>query len=253
MCSARWLRSWTAIRRVIFCLARLPASQEPTDGLEVLVGGIVSNPAALGLSLGAQEEEFGGMEIAAKHKDTAKPVQPFGVCRIDPQGLKEALLRLFQGGIGRPAAALERFPVPDHVAVLNMVAVELNDHRIDRPERSHSRHYVVEKGLGFNGVVVLAPAKRVCHDLLTGGDCLNGVPQFRRLRSHRRGQRIGAELGNRNGLGEARGPWPAVQRFGLRLAGVPYGLAVRLRNLCYQRGWRRSIIVIVGWTQRWGR
>jgi tetraacyldisaccharide 4'-kinase len=31
-----------------------------------------------------------------------------------------------------------------------------------------------------------------------------------------------------------------VQRLGLRLASVPYGLAVRLRNVCYQRGWRRS-------------
>jgi tetraacyldisaccharide 4'-kinase len=40
--------------------------------------------------------------------------------------------------------------------------------------------------------------------------------------------------------GEARGLWPAVQRFGLRLASLPYGLAVRLRNCCYQWGWRRS-------------
>jgi tetraacyldisaccharide 4'-kinase len=40
--------------------------------------------------------------------------------------------------------------------------------------------------------------------------------------------------------GEARGLWPSVQRFGLRLACLPYGLAVRLRNVCYQRGWWRS-------------
>jgi tetraacyldisaccharide 4'-kinase len=36
--------------------------------------------------------------------------------------------------------------------------------------------------------------------------------------------------------GEARGLWPALQRLGLRAASVPYGLAVRLRNVAYQRG-----------------
>jgi tetraacyldisaccharide 4'-kinase len=40
--------------------------------------------------------------------------------------------------------------------------------------------------------------------------------------------------------GETRGIWPALQRFGLRAASVPYGVAVRLRNLGYQRGWQRS-------------
>ncbi len=40
--------------------------------------------------------------------------------------------------------------------------------------------------------------------------------------------------------GETRGLWPSVQRLGLRLASVPYGLAVRLRNVGYQRGCRRS-------------
>jgi tetraacyldisaccharide 4'-kinase len=40
--------------------------------------------------------------------------------------------------------------------------------------------------------------------------------------------------------GEARGPWPALQRLALRLASLPYGLAVRLRNACFTRGWCRS-------------
>jgi tetraacyldisaccharide 4'-kinase len=40
--------------------------------------------------------------------------------------------------------------------------------------------------------------------------------------------------------GEARGVWPALQRLGLRAASVPYGLAIRLRNAAYQRGWLRS-------------
>lgn len=40
--------------------------------------------------------------------------------------------------------------------------------------------------------------------------------------------------------GEARGVGPMVQRLALRLASVPYGLAVRLRNAAYQRGWLRS-------------
>jgi len=39
--------------------------------------------------------------------------------------------------------------------------------------------------------------------------------------------------------GRRRGLWPAVQRLGLRLAAVPYGLAVRLRNLLYDRRWKR--------------
>jgi tetraacyldisaccharide 4'-kinase len=37
--------------------------------------------------------------------------------------------------------------------------------------------------------------------------------------------------------GEARGPWPTVQRLGLWIASVPYGAAVRLRNRAYDRGW----------------
>jgi tetraacyldisaccharide 4'-kinase len=40
--------------------------------------------------------------------------------------------------------------------------------------------------------------------------------------------------------GEARGAWPALQRFGLLLASVPYGAAVRLRNFLFCRGWLRS-------------
>jgi tetraacyldisaccharide 4'-kinase len=40
--------------------------------------------------------------------------------------------------------------------------------------------------------------------------------------------------------GQARGLWPTFQRGGLRLASVPYGWAVGLRNQLYERGWRRS-------------
>jgi tetraacyldisaccharide 4'-kinase len=40
--------------------------------------------------------------------------------------------------------------------------------------------------------------------------------------------------------GEARGVGPALERLGLRAASVPYGLAVRLRNAAYERGWLRS-------------
>jgi tetraacyldisaccharide 4'-kinase len=39
--------------------------------------------------------------------------------------------------------------------------------------------------------------------------------------------------------GEARGFGPMVSRLALRMASVPYGLAVRMRNLAYQRGWIR--------------
>jgi tetraacyldisaccharide 4'-kinase len=39
--------------------------------------------------------------------------------------------------------------------------------------------------------------------------------------------------------GEARGPWPALQRLLLRAASLPYGAAVRLRNLGYRLGWLR--------------
>ncbi len=38
--------------------------------------------------------------------------------------------------------------------------------------------------------------------------------------------------------GQARGPWPALLRGGLRLASLPYGLAVRLRNALYEWGWK---------------
>ena len=40
--------------------------------------------------------------------------------------------------------------------------------------------------------------------------------------------------------GEQRGLWPALQRAGLRIAAVPYGAAVRVRNLLFHRGWLHS-------------
>ena len=40
--------------------------------------------------------------------------------------------------------------------------------------------------------------------------------------------------------GEARGVAPALQRLGLSAASIPYGIAVRLRNLGYDRGWLRT-------------
>jgi tetraacyldisaccharide 4'-kinase len=40
--------------------------------------------------------------------------------------------------------------------------------------------------------------------------------------------------------GESRGPWSALERLVLRAAAVPYGMAVRLRNAAYRRGWLRS-------------
>jgi tetraacyldisaccharide 4'-kinase len=39
---------------------------------------------------------------------------------------------------------------------------------------------------------------------------------------------------------EAHGFGPALQRLTLRAASVPYGMAVRLRNAAYERGWLRS-------------
>lgn len=40
--------------------------------------------------------------------------------------------------------------------------------------------------------------------------------------------------------GDARGAGPALQRLGLSAASIPYGIAVRLRNLGYDRGWLRT-------------
>jgi tetraacyldisaccharide 4'-kinase len=40
--------------------------------------------------------------------------------------------------------------------------------------------------------------------------------------------------------GERRGPGPGLIRCGLRLASLPYGTAVYLRNWLYDRGWKRS-------------
>jgi tetraacyldisaccharide 4'-kinase len=40
--------------------------------------------------------------------------------------------------------------------------------------------------------------------------------------------------------GGRRGPWPAFLRLLLWAASLPYGLAVRVRNLAYDRGWNRS-------------
>jgi tetraacyldisaccharide 4'-kinase len=40
--------------------------------------------------------------------------------------------------------------------------------------------------------------------------------------------------------GEARGFGPSLQRIGLCVASIPYGIAVRFRNLGYDRGWART-------------
>src|SRR5262245_13162690 len=40
--------------------------------------------------------------------------------------------------------------------------------------------------------------------------------------------------------GDKRGLWPALQRLALSAASIPYGVAVRLRNLAYDGGWRTS-------------
>ena len=40
--------------------------------------------------------------------------------------------------------------------------------------------------------------------------------------------------------GEAHGVGPALQRLGFSAASIPYGIAVRLRNLGYDRGWLRA-------------
>ena len=40
--------------------------------------------------------------------------------------------------------------------------------------------------------------------------------------------------------GEPRGLGSALQRLTLRAASLPYGMAMRLRNIAYQRGWLRS-------------
>ena len=45
--------------------------------------------------------------------------------------------------------------------------------------------------------------------------------------------------------GAARGPWPALQRLALSAASLPYGAAVRLRNLAYDRGWLRTERAVV--------
>src|SRR5258708_7234307 len=41
--------------------------------------------------------------------------------------------------------------------------------------------------------------------------------------------------------GETSGFWPLLQRAGLRLASVPYGAVVRLRNLAFDQGWSRTV------------
>src|SRR5258708_9014203 len=40
--------------------------------------------------------------------------------------------------------------------------------------------------------------------------------------------------------GETRGLWPLVQRAGLRLASIPYGVVLQLRNLAFANGWLRN-------------
>ncbi len=42
--------------------------------------------------------------------------------------------------------------------------------------------------------------------------------------------------------GDSHGPGPALARLGLLAASGPYGLAARLRNLAFDRGWKRSYV-----------
>jgi tetraacyldisaccharide 4'-kinase len=39
--------------------------------------------------------------------------------------------------------------------------------------------------------------------------------------------------------GQRKGPWAAIQRLGLWMLSVPYGVGVRLRNQAFDRGWRK--------------
>jgi tetraacyldisaccharide 4'-kinase len=40
--------------------------------------------------------------------------------------------------------------------------------------------------------------------------------------------------------GEHKGPWALLQRAGLRVLSVPYGLGIRSRNWLFDRGWKKS-------------
>src|SRR3954449_1862117 len=45
--------------------------------------------------------------------------------------------------------------------------------------------------------------------------------------------------------GDLRGPGPALQRLALRMAAIPYGMVVRLRNFLYHNGYRATVRVPV--------
>lgn len=40
--------------------------------------------------------------------------------------------------------------------------------------------------------------------------------------------------------GDRTGPWPALQRAGLKMLSVPYGLGVRCRNWLFDHGWKKA-------------
>src|SRR6516164_4321187 len=75
----------------------------------------------------------------------------------------------------------------------------------------------------------LTPRRRVGYNVIPGYQAPAGVCHralHERFHALIRGQRTGA--------------WPTLQRLGLWALSLPYGLAVRLRNLTFDRGWRRS-------------
>ena len=67
-----------------------------------------------------------------------------------------------------------------------MVAIEVDDDRIERPGSRRFRHHVVEQLLQLRGFVEIAREQRVRHELLAVGGSRDGFGQVGRFAAHRR-------------------------------------------------------------------
>jgi hypothetical protein len=100
------------------------------------------------------------------------------VQRIDSQRLEEALLGAGEQLIRGRAARLDRVPMFEQVCVLQVVAVEVDDHRVERPPLARGVHDVVQCSLPFGGGVERALIELGEHLRLAAGDRPDRVPEL---------------------------------------------------------------------------
>jgi hypothetical protein len=83
-------------------------------------------------------EELCCVEVAAEEQHVAEPVERARIVRVERLRLEEPRFGRREQWVLRRSSRLDRVPVPERVGVLDVVAVETDDDRVERPLRVSS-------------------------------------------------------------------------------------------------------------------